>query len=64
MEVKNFYEVDYIKDRRKVKGKYEYIIKWKDYGDDECTWEPLNHLSFMIGTVEKFDIDFESGTIS
>ena len=36
MEVKNFYEVDYIKARRKVKGRYEYLIKWKDYGDDEC----------------------------
>ena len=63
MEEKNFYEVDYIKDRRKANGRYEYLIKWKDYGDEECTWEPLSHLVFMKELVEKFDNDYENGNL-
>ena len=33
--------IERIVDVRKTKnGKYEYIVKWKNYGDKENTWEP------------------------
>ena len=31
-------------DQRLVKGKKEFLVKWKGYFDDECTWEPPEHL--------------------
>ena len=58
MEEKNFYEVDYIKDRRKANGRYEYLIKWKGYSIAECTWEPISHLSLAVDMVEEFDNNY------
>ncbi|KAH3869410.1 hypothetical protein DPMN_032575 [Dreissena polymorpha] len=31
---------DYIKKKRRRKGKTEYLVKWKDYSTRHCTWEP------------------------
>jgi len=38
------YEVERIEGERKIKGKKEFLVKWKGYGDAERTWEPLEHL--------------------
>jgi hypothetical protein len=50
-----FYEVEKILDRKKVKGKFQYLIKWKGYPLSESTWEPLSHLQYMKDSVNQFN---------
>ena len=39
------YEIERIVSKRTTQqGFTEYYIKWKDYNDDENTWEPLENL--------------------
>ena len=46
--------------RRKVKGRYKafrtmfYLVKWKGYPEDECTWEPGTNLRSADEEVEEF----------
>lgn len=34
------YEVDRILAERKVDGADQYLVKWKNFGAEDCTWEP------------------------
>ena len=52
---KQFYEVEEILDRKKVKGKFQYLIKWKGYRLSESTWEPVSHLQYMKDSVIQFN---------
>ena len=38
------YEVEDIVNHRHRKGKVEYLIRWKNYTDDDNTWEPEANL--------------------
>src|SRR5437588_11421622 len=46
--------------RRRVKGKNKvikklfYLVKWKGYPEDECTWEPGEHLTHADDEIETF----------
>ena len=54
--VEEFYEVDYIKARRVVKGgALEYLIHWKGYDDKHDSWEPLSNLSGMEPELSAFE---------
>merc|ERR1711876_134851 len=33
------YEVEKLVDRKRVKDTISYLVKWKGYGMDDCTWE-------------------------
>ena len=50
-----FYEVEKIIGRRKIKNKYEYLIKWKDYSIEESTWEPEDKLFTIKYLIEEYD---------
>ena len=44
-ETENEYEVEEILAMNKVSGKPHYLVKWKNYGTSENTWEPMEHLT-------------------
>ncbi|CDI82849.1 hypothetical protein EPH_0011410 [Eimeria praecox] len=38
------YEVDYIMDQRGSGDEAYYLVKWRDFPEDQATWEPASHL--------------------
>ena len=59
-ENNNYYEVEKIMDRRIVRGKKEYLIKWKGYPESQSTWEPNSHLTYIQELVKKFNEQYNS----
>lgn len=47
-------EVEKILDHRGEGPQTEYLVKWKDQGDDENTWEPLDHLTNAQGMLVQY----------
>ncbi|KNZ75366.1 hypothetical protein J132_03497, partial [Termitomyces sp. J132] len=40
VEDKYHYEVDEILDSWVVRGRLQYLVRWKGYGPEDNTWEP------------------------
>lgn len=38
------YVVEKVLNKRTVKGKTQYLLKWKGYKEEESTWEPVENL--------------------
>lgn len=49
------YVVEKVLDKRTVKGKIQYLLKWKGYKEEESTWEPVENLDCeeLIRTYEE-----------
>ena len=52
------YDVEKILDKRKKRGKWEYLVKWEGYDEVEATWEPVETLSKDVpDIVNKYEIE-------
>ncbi|GAA6051745.1 hypothetical protein JCM3770_002711 [Rhodotorula araucariae] len=51
------YEVEAIRASRydEAAGAMRYFIKWKGYGENEKTWEPIENLQNCLGLVKEFE---------
>lgn len=49
------YPVEKILGKRKRYGKVEYYLKWTDYGDEENSWEPEEHLNSCDILIKEFE---------
>ena len=54
----NFYEVETIITKKKLKRKNYYLIKWKDYPVIESTWEPTSNLKNVHFMIRDFESDY------
>jgi hypothetical protein len=48
------FEVEQVLDYRHRKGVLEYKIKWKNYSEEECTWEPRENLTDCSEAIKEF----------
>ena len=50
-----YFNIEKILDRRKVNGRFEYLIKWEGYSENESTWEPIKNLKNAKPLLEEYD---------
>lgn len=55
IEGEEFFEVEKIVGRRGSKGRRQYLVKWKGYGDWDCSWEPERNLGMARDAVREFE---------
>src|SRR6266487_6731015 len=49
------YEVEDVLDKRTIRKKMQYLIKWKGYSLHDATWEPREHLENAQDAVNRFE---------
>ena len=50
-----YFNIEKILDRRKINGRFEYLIKWEGYSENESTWEPVKNLKNAKPLLEEYD---------
>lgn len=57
--MKDFYIVEKILDKRFVDGEFKYKVKWLNYPSNQCTWEPKENLKNVSLMLKYFDENFD-----
>jgi len=59
------YEVEEIKDLRKFRGQWKYLVKWKGWPESHNTWEPEGNLTNCKSLVQEYHrkLPKQQGTI-
>jgi len=58
IEEKEEYEVEKILNKKKLRGKDQYLVQWKGYMAEEDTWEPRENLGNMEDLVKEFKEEY------
>ncbi|XP_076163102.1 suppressor of variegation 3-9 isoform X2 [Ptiloglossa arizonensis] len=53
----NLWEVEKILEKREKNGKLNYLIKWKNWGSEYNSWEPVSNLINCTDILEEFERD-------
>jgi hypothetical protein len=54
-EATQLWVAEKINGRKKVNGKKYYLIKWKNFPENESTWEPVDKISNAIDLINEFE---------
>jgi len=63
------YDIDFIKERRAVRGKptapfkWEYLLKWKGFDEAQSSWESEDSLAFCEEAKREFDAEQEKKSL-
>ena len=57
--MKDFYIVEKILDKKVMDGMYKYKVKWLNYPLSQCTWEPKENLQNVSLMLKYFDENFD-----
>ena len=58
-DVSEYYEVEEIKGKKKIGGKWMYYVKWENYPDSENTWEPVENLDDCKSMLSEFEREYD-----
>ena len=62
INAKDFYNVfpaEKILDRKKLGNQYKYLVKIKDFPEEEATWEPIENLYSVLDMIVEFDQNYK-----
>ena len=62
LPIEEEYEVEEIRAIRVEGNERQYLIKWKNYGEEHNSWEPKGHLEHSQTTLQQFHRDLGLST--
>jgi hypothetical protein len=61
IEGEDEYVVEAILNKRKIRGKTEYLVKWEYYNEEDSSWEPEDNLKNAKKLIDKYNRDQSRG---
>ena len=58
------YIVEKILEKKKMNGIWKYKVKWENYSEEECTWEPKDNLKNVKYLIQEFEDSLKDNTKS
>lgn len=56
----DIFNVEAIRDKRYMKNRLEYLVKWEGYPENQCTWEPLSNLETVKDMIDEFERNYKN----